>query len=545
MRKLLLAIACMSLWGSVASAQNIYIAQNTAGADSGSDCTDAHSAAWFNSAANWGSGAAQIGAATVVHLCGTFTGTANSTMLTTRGNGITIHFETGALLQSPAWGQNGAISVPNNSVTIDGGTNGTIENTLNGTQGGACLGGPCSVEQASVGVVVTGSNDTVENLTITHIGVHTFGVNDPGAILEATSAIQLDGSSDIATQNTIDNVASGIGGSNGSEISYNTITFANHAIAVGIVSGTWTGIKIHNNDVSQLYNWDEPDNNYHHNGIMLFSTQSGVISGIQIYYNYLHGLWSNDSVYGDTHVTAWVFLDTNGIPNSIPNAMIFRNVFEADAGSYNYPADGYVGLNGCLVSTGCTPANASLLANNTVVGNGRCWSIGDASNAPSSLNNLCATTSGATLSTPSTMPYPTAQIDYNMYAGVGTVNAFGLPCANGSCNINTYTAWSSSPHSLDVHGSNPTRAAVALTSSNQLGSGSVAIGKAKNLTSAYCTEIPALCVGAPSIFGVAGAGAGGGTPASTTGAWDAGAYPSGSSVATQPSAPTGLTAVVN
>jgi hypothetical protein len=540
MRKLLLTVACMALWTTVASAQNIYIAQNTAGADSGSDCTDAHSAAWFNSAANWGSGATQISPGTVVHLCGTFTGTANSTMLTTQGDGVTIHFETGALLQSPAWGINGAIYVPNNSVTIDGGTNGTIENTLNGTPAGACLAGPCSLRQSSVGVKVTGSNVTVENLTITHIAVHTFGVNDPGVVLEATGAIQLDGSSDLATQNTIDNVASGVGASNGSEISYNTITFANHAIAVGIVSGTWTGIKIHNNDISQLYNWDEPDNGYHHNGIMLFSTETGVISGVQIYYNYLHGLWSNDSVYGNTHVTAWLFLDTNGVPNSIPNAMIFRNVFEADAGPYNYAANGFITVGGCLIASGCTPANNTLIANNTVVGSGMCWHIGDLSNAPSSLNNLCATSSGGNL-TGASSGYPGANIDYNIYPGTGTSNDFWVPTGN----VNRWSVWSASPFLLDVHGSNPTLAAAALTSSYQLGSGSIAIGKAKNLTSTYCATIPAICVGAPSIFGVAGAGAGGGATASTTGPWDAGAYPNGSSVAAQPSAPSGLTAVVN
>src|SRR6202050_781616 len=132
MRKLLLAVACMALWTTVASAQSIYIAQNTTGADSGSDCKDAHSAGWFNSAANWGGGTAQISPGTVVHLCGTFTGTAGSSTLTTQGNGITIHFETGALLQSPASGINGAIYVQNNSVTLDGGPNGTIEHTTKG-----------------------------------------------------------------------------------------------------------------------------------------------------------------------------------------------------------------------------------------------------------------------------------------------------------------------------------------------------------------------------------------------------------------------------
>jgi hypothetical protein len=220
--------------------------------------------------------------------------------------------------------------------------------------------------------------------------------------------------------------------------------------------------------------------------------------------------------------------------------MIFRNVFEADAGSYNWPGNGFITAGGCLVASGCTPANTTLIANNTFVGKGSCFKIGDMSDAPSSLNNLCATTGGAVL-TGSTSGYPSANIDYNMYAGTGTSNAFWVPAGN----VNQWSVWSTSPYSLDVHGSNPTLAAAALTSGYQLGSGSVAIGKAKNLTSTYCTTIPAICVGAPSIFGVAGAGAGGGATASATGPWDAGAYPSGSSVAAQPSAPTSLTAVVN
>jgi hypothetical protein len=537
MRMLLLAVVCMALFTPLASANDVYIAQNTSGADSGADCADAHSAAWFNSKANWGNGSTKIGTGTVVHLCGTFTGTTNSTMLTTQGDGVTIHFETGAMLQSPAWGQNGAINVPNNSVTIDGGTNGTIENTLNGTSGGACLGGPCSVQQQfTMGVLANGSNDVVENLTITHMCVHTFQVND-NFFYQPCGAIQVGGPNGLVTQNKIDNVATGIGGSNGIEISYNTITFTNHAITLGIASGTWTGIKIHNNDISQLWNWDEPDNAYHHNGIMLFST-GGVISGIQIYYNYLHGLWSNDNIYGDTHVTAWIFLDTNGVPNSIPNAMIFRNVFEADPGAYNYASNGFITMGGCLIASGCTPANNTLYANNTVVGRGLCFNINDLSDAPASFNNLCATTSGANL-TGSSSGYPSSNIDHNLYAGTATSNAFWVPGGN----VNRWSVWSAGPYLLDVHGGNPTLAAAAFTSGYQLSSGSVAIGAAKNLTSTYCTAVPALCVGAPSTFGVGGAS--GGATASATGAWDAGAYPNGSSVATQPNPPTGLVALVD
>src|SRR5271157_3872247 len=116
---------------SLALGSDIYITQNTSGSDSGADCTNAHSAAWFN--------ANGVGGNTY-HLCGTFTGTAGSTMLTppsgSAGNVLTVLFESGAVLTSPAWGSTsaGAITLSSSSyVTIDGGTNGVIQNSANGT----------------------------------------------------------------------------------------------------------------------------------------------------------------------------------------------------------------------------------------------------------------------------------------------------------------------------------------------------------------------------------------------------------------------------
>src|SRR5438132_776393 len=83
---------------------------------------------------------AQAVAGTIVHLCGTFTGTLNSTMLTAQGSGasgnpVTLLFETNANFTSPAWNSpNGAINIGGrNFITIDGGTNGIIQNTANGT----------------------------------------------------------------------------------------------------------------------------------------------------------------------------------------------------------------------------------------------------------------------------------------------------------------------------------------------------------------------------------------------------------------------------
>jgi len=86
--------------------------------------------AWFNNSTSWGTAANQIGPGTTVHLCGTFTGAAGSTMLTVKVAAAVetpsrIKFESGALLTAPYWAGagGGAIKVANQSyIVIDGGT---------------------------------------------------------------------------------------------------------------------------------------------------------------------------------------------------------------------------------------------------------------------------------------------------------------------------------------------------------------------------------------------------------------------------------------
>src|SRR3954454_16603847 len=85
--RMTMIMAVVLLMGKYCSAADIYIAQNTAGSNSGSDCADAHAASWFNSANNWGTGTAQIGPGVTVHVCGTITGSANGTELTFQGSG--------------------------------------------------------------------------------------------------------------------------------------------------------------------------------------------------------------------------------------------------------------------------------------------------------------------------------------------------------------------------------------------------------------------------------------------------------------------------
>src|SRR5579872_1280282 len=95
------------LAASFSAASDIYIAQNAAGANTGADCADAHAASWFNTSSNWGTGAGQIGPGTVVHVCGTWTGSTNQTAFLTfqsggnSGSVVTLRFEPGAIMQAP------------------------------------------------------------------------------------------------------------------------------------------------------------------------------------------------------------------------------------------------------------------------------------------------------------------------------------------------------------------------------------------------------------------------------------------------------------
>src|SRR4029077_8600636 len=95
---------------------------------------DAHALSWLNSAANWGSSGATVLPGDRVLLVGTFN---NSLLIAgsgASGNPVTILFEPGANFTSPCWTDSGAIQLNGQSwITIDGGSNGIIQNTATGT----------------------------------------------------------------------------------------------------------------------------------------------------------------------------------------------------------------------------------------------------------------------------------------------------------------------------------------------------------------------------------------------------------------------------
>ncbi len=188
LKKAAITLACLAFFavGAHASAANVYLSQSGGTFSGGSACNGQSTQAYtfFNNSSNWGSGASQIGPGTIVWICGTITAANGTYALNVQGSGssaspVTIKFDTNAILQAGYFGGNpynggpGGITCTGNSyVTVDGGSNGIIQNTANGS---ASLG--YANQQASTGVYFTCSNFEVKNLTVQHIYVHAEGDN--------------------------------------------------------------------------------------------------------------------------------------------------------------------------------------------------------------------------------------------------------------------------------------------------------------------------------------------------------------------------------
>jgi hypothetical protein len=161
-------------------ASDWWISQNGSGSVSGADSNDCQTIAWVSAYAgngtgtspyNWGAGAGQIAPGDTVHLVGYLTNTLN-TGSGTLGSPVTIHFEPGARFSAPTlpfnqrWilGQNAGSS----NLVIDGGLNGVMELTDNGTV--SSNGGTMNFNNSQIaGISISGANVTIENLTVSNI----------------------------------------------------------------------------------------------------------------------------------------------------------------------------------------------------------------------------------------------------------------------------------------------------------------------------------------------------------------------------------------
>lgn len=318
-----------------ASIANIYISQS--GSGGGTSCSDATSAAFFNSSANWGSGASQIGPGTTVHLCGTFSASAGTSgMLNVNGSGssgnpIRIQFESGANATAPYWGTGGFINLGSNAfIQIDGSPTSTpcgyvnhVDVSCNGKIQ-ASANGASLANQVANGHAInsTGHDIEIRNLACINLFVPVInsannegsnGPNNTSCVwwLAGSGGGNMN-SHNLQIQNSWNGVLYAYEGSNSNMHSDNNwcITVENCTqIGAGesgasINTGSWN-----NNDASNMAPWDTPGDRNHHEFIHLYTQQPGAtITNFTIAGNYLHGTLGE-------FMTAEIYVECDGGSN--------------------------------------------------------------------------------------------------------------------------------------------------------------------------------------------------------------------------------------
>jgi hypothetical protein len=521
------AAVTIFLGGPSANAQatDVYLAHSAVGGANGADCNNAYSYTFFNSSGNWGTGGAQIGPGTTVHLCGTFTGTPGQTLLTFQGSGssgkpVTVFLEPGAVLSAPYWSASGAIVASGKSwIVIDGGSNGTIQNTADGTG--------LTYQQPSWGIALNNtSNVTVQHLNIINLCQVTSPSDDIGCDTSVTSTgIALTGGAknDTIAHNLIHDVNVGILSSTQpgdvGTISYNTIYRVGNSVQQFWAGGPGTahGFDLIGNEMSCVVgaacNWANTSGGARHLEIMhVWSGAGDVYDGMVIANNYFHD--------GQGNWTGMLNLDPNGNSNVVINFKIFNNIFK---GVVNY-------------STSAGNGSGFLFANNTFIGTS--GNVGIANlNSPYNVVNNIFSTIGVFFSTQSQTLGST--FNFNDYFNGGSM-AF-----QGTTDVGTLSEWHGASTNICSGGcdANSINSNPNLTTAFVPSGGSPVIGKGANLTS---LGIALLNQGAPQSFGVNYACGIGCVPRPATGAWDIGAYQSGTGIGSvaPPTPPTGLTALI-
>ena len=497
-----------------AFAEDIYIAQISAGGDTGTNCSNAHSATWFNTSGNWGAGAGKVSAGDTVHLCGTFSAGANaSPMLTFQlsgaaGNPTTLLFETGSKLEAYYWSGSGAINLNSKSyITIDGGTtcgqvngvktacNGIIRNTLAGTSGQTCPGGSCTYQfnddtSSSLLSDSDGGNAShieIKNLQLGPVYVRPLstaaqGVSTAGLVFNHGAQM------DISVHN---NVMEGAGklflvsksdnhsGSHAGYYLYNN-DMSNMCWAVGIGANTNVGsiddVQIYNNEI---YDWRWAGNgSCHANGIMLFDGWQVYSAGYtgdsasKIYNNYVHGSLSGG--YGGSSPSGFISCQENCGPVNIFNNLIVDTETGVNGGGGVYCQ----GMGG----------GGQKVYNNTIIrgaGNGCIYLMNDREGLwgkPIAKNNICITSGGAFIETYETVPNMVVT-DYNDGYGVSSNwILYNIGAAGQSVSLSTWR----STYGQDAHGisSNPN-----LDGKYKPQASSPVVGAGVNLTSLGITAL--------------------------------------------------------
>jgi len=493
------------------SATNISITQS--GNPSGNCTTNVQTPAFFNNGGNWGSAANQIGPGTTVLICGTFTGGGGATEFTFQGSGtsaspVTLRFDTGAQLNAPYWSSNGAISCSNQQhIVVDGGTNGLIQNTANGTG--------LANRQTSTGFYAANcTNSEVKNLTIRNIYVNqgsNSGASDTAG--SNTTAIVFNGNStnSIADNNTVSQAKTGIqfamdpnGDASNIQIYGNSVSDIDWGINVGGGDGgdTATNVVIHDNSITNWTNWQFPTYAYHQDGVILFNVGNPGAGLIATLYN--------NHIYGDLGVgspTGFIYCA------DFTSCTIYNNLLV----NTGHTIDGILWL-------GQTSNNGKSYSvyNNTIVSNQNDIAITLTNTGPDKIENNIAIGVNVAIHDYHNLTSDVTVSDHNVWR---TASGNAPQMYTNDSNPVSYSTWKAD--GFDAHSTNSDP---SLDGSYHLQSGSSATGLATNLTDLNTNPLDFDMALNPR-------------PNSSSVNWDAGVY-NASGGGTAPVPPTNLAAVV-
>jgi hypothetical protein len=362
MRLIKILLLLLLLIPSCGFSADLYIGQSTAGDDSGSSCANQKAISYLT-----GSWAGKVAAGDTVHLCGTLTSQLVIGASGTSGNLITIKFESGAKFSAPYWSTTGAIYMASKSyITVDGGANGIIENTDNGS----ALGNQAATAAMQLDRC---TNVEIKNLRTQNIYVHdysttvvdTMGVPIYGIHLLNSSDVSVHDCTMIQGYNAVSHSHTLGGTISNISIYNNTISHQCHGITLsGGNNSTTSNAQVYNNDIEMGSNWTSLNGgNCHLNGTFLYPSVSNTWKTID--FKYYNNFTYGPSGTGET----WISSDLLRIESlgESTGTMIYNNIF-------------YGGTNiGCLWSQ-CGATNgliaitgagevAPQIYNNTLVNN--------------------------------------------------------------------------------------------------------------------------------------------------------------------------------
>lgn len=353
MRKLLFTSLALLFLSSPALGATKYYAQTQAGNGDASSCANADAIADIT-----------YSAGDEIHLCGTIT-----SAMTIGASTVTVIFETDAKMSAASWtAQTGLINVSSKSgIVIDGGTNGIIEATDNGTT--SAFGGTKGTSHDLTGIYMESCTSCeVKNLTIQTIYDRKASSADCNMISTGIWA-----TGDISGLSVHDNTISdayvgikAIATANSATVNIYNNTLSNTGVAIRAApySATLDAVNVYGNTVTGGSKWDGEwaladcgcgdcsDGHVHQDGMHLYTVLGDAFTNLKVYNNFLQDF--------GTHSTAHIYIENAGASSggTISSAQVFNNVM-INTGT-NFAANGMLTFKATA---------GPQIINNTLVGN--------------------------------------------------------------------------------------------------------------------------------------------------------------------------------